>query len=339
MRLRSYDPVLVLATILLLGVGALGLRAAVSQVGETFPGFLVLGNRVVASVGLSLWPGTAHGAIFQHQVVAMDGVPVRDVGQLHQRVRSLPPGTPVLWSLRSGDEVILRRVRTREFGWQDFALLHALYLANGLALAVGALVALHRRRNPAARACAPLLTTGALWVLSAPDLYGPYLLFRLHALCEAILFPAALVMALGFPHPARCLARWPWLPRAIYAAALALAVTVQAGLHRPDAYVVAHLLAVTAFGLALIVLVVSEFDRLRRPLEAGTSVRLGVVALGTLVAFGLPIVLTAAESLTGGRSPQNALALTGLVFPLAVSYALLRGGMDSAARSTVAVEA
>ena len=135
-------------------------------------------------------------------------------------------------------------------------------------------------------------------------------------------------MALGFPSPARCLARWPWLPRALYAAALALALALQIGLQRPDAYVLTHLLAVTAFGLALLVLVVSEVERLRRP--AVRSERVAAVALGALVAFGLPIVLTAAESLTGGRSPQNALALTGVVFPLAVSYALVRGGIDSA---------
>ena len=60
----------------------------------------------------------------------------------------------------------------------------------------------------------------------------------------------------------------------------------------------------------------------RRSLDPTLRGRVAVVAAGTLVAFALPAALTFAESLTGGRSPQNALALTGMVFPLAVAYGL-----------------
>ena len=73
MRIRRNDPVAVIAIAALLCVGLAGLHAALSQVGKPFPGFLLLGNRVVASVGLSLWPATAGGQIFQHQVVSVDG--------------------------------------------------------------------------------------------------------------------------------------------------------------------------------------------------------------------------------------------------------------------------
>jgi hypothetical protein len=316
-----------LAALLLLG--ATGLAGALSQVGQTFPGFLLLGNRVVASIGLSLWPATAGGEIFQHQIVAVDGAPVERVEEVHAWVRALPAGEPVRYRMRSGEREIVRTIATRAFGWRDFVLLHGLYLVNGLCLGTAGLVALWRRRDAAARACAPLLLTGAFWVLTALDLYGPYHLFRIHALCEALLFPAALLMALGFPEPARCLQRRPWLPRALYAAAACLAVAYQAGLGNAGAYVATHLLAVTAFGVALVTLVVAEVERLRRPLALESRERLRVVAIGALVALVLPVALTLAEVVTGGRSPQNALALTGAVFPLAVAYALLRGGFPS----------
>ncbi len=47
--------------LLLFATGAVGAIGAVAQLGEPFPGFLVMRNRVVASVGLSFWPAT-HGS-------------------------------------------------------------------------------------------------------------------------------------------------------------------------------------------------------------------------------------------------------------------------------------
>jgi len=316
---------------LLLGVGLAGVIPALGQVGHAFAGFLVLENRVVASVGLSLWPAVADGEIYQREVVALDGRRVTSAEEITAATRALPIGTPVTYTLRSGDDELVREIATRAFGWRDFALLHGLYLINGLALGAGALVALRRRDSAAACACIPLLLTGALWVLTALDLYGPYHLFRLHALCEALLFPAALVMALSFPLPARSLERRPWLPWAAYAAGAALALSYQLLLRDPAAYVTTHLLSVSAFGAALIALVVAEVERLRRPMSLLAQERLRIAAIGTMIAFAVPIAFTAAELLTGGRSPQNALALTGAIFPLALAYAISRGGYEATA--------
>ena len=94
-----------------------------------------------------------------------------------------------------------------------------------------------------------------------------------------------------------------------------------------------HLLGLPAWRRALLAahyaecapltLVVSEVERLRRPLSFAARERLKVVAIGAVIALCIPIAFTLAETLTGGRSPQNALALTGGIFPLALSYALL----------------
>ena len=73
----------------------------------------------------------------------------------------------------------------------------------------------------------------------------------------------------------------------------------------------------------MLTLIVTELERIRRRENLANFKRLQVVALGSLLAFGLPVVLTLAEYLTGGRSPQNALALTGVIFPLAVAYAFV----------------
>ena len=45
-------------------------------VGRVFPGFFLLDNRVVASVGLAHWPGATVPGLYQSQVVAVDDRPV-----------------------------------------------------------------------------------------------------------------------------------------------------------------------------------------------------------------------------------------------------------------------
>jgi hypothetical protein len=139
-----------------------------------------------------------------------------------------------------------------------------------------------------------------------------------------MLFAPALHMALCFPAPSRRLARWLGLVPAIYAVAGAAALVTLANLHAPKLYTGTHLVATTAFGVALLVVVLAEIERFRRPLSFAVRERIRVVALGAFLALSLPIALTIAELLTGGRSPVNAAALTGWILPAAVAYAVAR---------------
>jgi hypothetical protein len=323
---RTRNDLLCIATaILLLSVGAIGTLGATAQLGESFPGFLMMRNRVVASVGLAFWPATQGSEIFQHQIVSVDGRLVTDASQVHDAVRAVAPGTPITYGLRSGESEITRTIETRMFGFRDFMLLHGLYLLNGLALGAAALIALSvRERSSGAKAVVPLVLVGSLWALTAMDLYGPYRLFRLHAACEALLFAAALHMAFGFPNPPRWLEKTPGLVAVPYLIAGVLGIFYQLGLDEYRGYVTTHLLAVSAFGAALLALVVSEVEQYHRPRSIAARDRVRILAIGALVALSLPICLTVAEMVTGGRSPQNALTLTGFVFPASVAYALLR---------------
>lgn len=314
-----------LALALLLCVGTLGAAGAASWIGQPFPGFLVLENRVVASVGLSIWPATADGEIYQHQVVRVGDTAVESPHSLHAVVASVPVGTPLAYRFQRGDQEFVRTIETRRFGGSDFVLLFGLYLLNGIVMGGAALVALRaRRRMASAAAVVPFLMAGAIWGLSALDLYGPYRLFPLHALAEVMLFPATLHMALCFPQPARCLEGRPWLVSLPYALAGGLAITYLLSLQSVGTYVLTHLAAITAFGAALVVLMVAEVERYRRPTTIDARARIGILAVGALLACSLPICLSLAELLTGGRSPQNAVALTAFLFPLSIAYAIIR---------------
>src|SRR3989442_6058507 len=97
------------STAVRLGAIAIGLAAIVlatrttitssAWVGRVFPGFVLLDNRVVASVGLANWSGTAVPGLYQSQVMAVNGVAVSSTADAYARVAALPPGTPVRYPL------------------------------------------------------------------------------------------------------------------------------------------------------------------------------------------------------------------------------------------------
>ncbi len=311
-----------LAALLLLAVMAVGLWEASAWVTRPFPGFLVLANRVVASAALPGWPATRGGEIFQHEIVAIDGVELTRVAQLHERVSSLPSGTRLRYRFRSGDREFERTIPTRRFGLRDFTLLFGSYLLNGLVLGGCGLALLVRRgSSPGIRAAVPLLLVGAVWGSSAMDLYGPYHFFRVHVLAESLLFATALHAALLFPSPLGFVRRRPRLVLHVYAAALGLAGAYQALLHHAGAYVVLHLLATGLLGASLLALLLSQVFRYLSRQDAEGRLQLAILAWGGVLALTPLVFLTLAEPVTGGRAAQNAVGLTAFLFALAIACA------------------
>jgi len=75
---------------LALGLAAIGLatRNTITSsdwIGRPFPGFMLLDNRVVASVGLAHWSGTRVPGLYQSEVVAVDGRSVRSAAEVYAR--------------------------------------------------------------------------------------------------------------------------------------------------------------------------------------------------------------------------------------------------------------
>src|SRR3989442_12028107 len=85
----------------------LGTRTTLTStawIGRVFPGFMLLDNRVVASVGLAHWSGSVVDGLYQSEVVSVDGRPVHSTADVYARVAALPPGTPVRYGLRRAGE-------------------------------------------------------------------------------------------------------------------------------------------------------------------------------------------------------------------------------------------
>lgn len=321
---RRIDPLIASAVATLLVIGGIVGAESSQWVGRTFPGFLILGNGVVASAGLDQWPVTRRGEIFQHEVVAYAGHPLKDPHDLANYVSRLPPGTPVVYTFRSGDQTFERKIATRRFSEFDALLLFGSLALTGLAFCGTALVILYlRRESRLAVGTVPMLWTCGLYALTALDLYGPYRLFRVHVFCETLCFATILHMALVFPKPAGISLRRPWLVWLPYVFAVPLVVAAELTLYDPAAYVRTHLTASCALGISFVILALSQLTRYLRSPSFETRQRIKAVAFGALA-----LVPTAALSLfsvaTGGGGSQNAAAFTVFAFPLSIGYAVLR---------------
>ena len=162
-------------------------------VGRVFPGFLLLDNRVVASIGLAHWSGTSVPDLYQSEVVAVDGAARRLAPRgLRARRRRSPPARPC--ATASAAPAVEREVTiaTQRFAARDWILLFGAYLLNGAVFLACGPRGLGPAPARAAVARAPRVGGIAcgVFLLTAMDLYGPATFFRLHVVGESLL-PAA----------------------------------------------------------------------------------------------------------------------------------------------------
>jgi hypothetical protein len=307
------------ALVVLLAIGARG------WIGHTFPGFLLLPNRVVASIGLPGWTGSQEGTIYQTTVVSVNGERVASTAEVYRRVAQAPPGTPFTYALRTGTTTNTVTIASQTFSYRDYWAIFGAYLATGTAyLALGFLGAWLLGDEPLGRALLVLGGIGGLYTLSAIDLYGPTSAMRVNALTEPLFAAALLHVALlasrsQKPFVAPIASGAWWL-------ALSLAGVYQFLLDQPGAYSPLHAAAEGALGVAGLVMIgvllvdrTSDGDRWRTAATAGA-----------LLGLGLPTLVFILSSLSGGRLPVNLCASTASFFPLCFGYGLVRDRIAAA---------
>lgn len=297
-------------------------------IGTTFPGFFVMANRVVPSIGLPGWLTVESGDVFQHEVIAVDGAPVTSSAEIYRRVRERPAGSPIRYELRAADgsrDTV--EVPSRRFSRADHLLLFGAYMLSSVAFATTGLLALWFR--PRSRAAFGLFCTGilgGLFGLTGIDLYGPHWFFRVHVLAESLLAAALFHLALVFPVD-RLRARYGLALAGLYAPFVLLAVFYELLLYVPSSYTPLHLAASALHGLGgltLIVSIVLPF-LIRKPLfPVPRSRYLYPVGAASLAALAVPAIAMGASGVFGGQVAVNAAGFTAFLFPPAVFLALIR---------------
>ncbi len=195
--------------------------------GKPFPGFFVMQNGIVPTVGLFHWTGMTHRMPFAARIVAADGRPVHSNADVYAHVASLPVGTEVEYTIERDGTRETRRVPTMLFQPFDYALTLGLFALNGfMGLLAGFVVCFLRPHNAAARG---FLLYGFFWglfPLTGTTLYHPDLAWLAPAYFVAqTVFPATFIhFGLVFPTERPLVQRHPTVllvPYAISAALLA----------------------------------------------------------------------------------------------------------------------
>jgi len=294
--------------------------AQAAWIGKPFPGFFVLPNRVVASIGRADWAGTRDGALFQHVVLAVDDAKVETSAEVYGRA-ARAGGRPLAYTLRRGASTDVVTMPTQVFSLADYVTVFGAYAATGLLYLLLGLLAAAVLPQAVGRAVLVLGGVAGVYALSGAGIYAPGASLRLHALAEA-LFPAALLqVALVYP------GRWklpaePWTAIGWFLS-LAIAVPYQLLLDEPTSYSVLHGSAETYLGVAGLALagrLVCELSS--APRAAGPLLR-GATA-GAVLGLGIPAVIVGLSGVTGGRLPVNAITAAAFAFPLCFAWGLVR---------------
>lgn len=319
---RLYRAALGLAALTAVAATAVIGTATRGWIGTTFPGFFLLSNRVIPSVGLSGWSGTRDGAVYQRTVVAMDGAPVANVNDVYRRVADLPPGRPFAYTFRHGASTETLELASQRFTSSDYSALFGAYLVNGvLYLLLGVLGAWLLPEAALGRALLFLGSVAGIFALSAATIYGPESALRVHALAEAF-FPATLIyLAVVFPSDRG------WLTKPLTALgwwlSLALAVPYQFLIDQPGAYSILHEACEAYLGIAGVGLIVTLIIERARAGDAASGLVRAALA-GALLGLGVPAVVMTISGFTGGALPVNIASATAFLFPACFAFGLLR---------------
>lgn len=298
---------------------------SVSWIGRTFPGAMVMANRVVPSVSLEHWGDGRTPELFQHEILAVDGEAVETPSDVFGHLATRPVGTAFRYLLRdAGGRTRTVSLRSQTVSANDYARLFGAFLWNGLVfMGIGLLVLWIAPRAPASIGLASAVLTTGLFVTTAVDLYGPYWFFRLHVVAESFMGASFAHLALVFPTDRLGRDRGRVL-RWLYGTGGALAIFYEIVLWNPSLYTLAHLwalgLQVAGCG-AMIGAFVHDYVRSGSPLVRR---RVQIVTVGVVVGMLLPACVWATSALLAGSVSLNSAALTAFVFPLSFAYAVIQ---------------
>jgi signal transduction histidine kinase len=308
----------------ILALALVGTLTSMRWVGNTFPGFVIMANRVIASISLPPWSVAPHQDLYHHQVIAVNGQPVGTAEDVYAAVAKFPPGSEITYTLAKGGQRLHIFLASQEFTVRDYCLLFLAYLFTGLSISLtGITVWFLQPASAASRAlCIAGFITG-IWGITGMDLYGPHWFFRLHVIAEA-LFPAAYVhLALVFP--SERLHRFRRIGIAIpYMIAALLAIAHELFLYHPTTYSLVNGLCMLHVGVAGAAMLSSVLWEYWTTTSYLNRQRIRIICLGFLSGYGLPVILLFSAGITGGAVSVNYMAFTGFLFPLSLGYAIVK---------------
>lgn len=311
------------------------------RIGATFPGFLLMENRVIPTVSGRDWPDRK-ADVFHAWVSAIDGRPVASVDEVFTRVTAAPAGTRFTYTLEKGGHRFEVDIASRTFGAIDFIEVYGILLLIGiLNLLLGAVVGFLRPEARSARLYVWLSLVGCVFSVSPVFLHQagfPLLTFAYLAAESA--FPAVLLhFALAFPVE-RTGRPWSrYVLRAVYSAALLLTVCKSVGFHHEPPELLCFYLSYTAIAFGFVVfLALLAVAYLRAP-DPRTQLRVRTLLPSVAFAGALGSFAFLDNAAGGGSFPLQFGLLLVPFFYASVAYAIVTQdlfGIDRFVRATLA---
>ncbi len=295
---------------------------------EPFPGFFTEPNLVVSSLGAQVSDTT--GLHHPDRLLAVNGIPVRTPADVQDILRTVGHGRLAVYTVQHQDGQISHvSLPVTQLSLELFFLLFFLPYALGVFyLIVGAVIYSVRPDAWPTRAFLLFCAATSLSLILLFDVISSQVLVYLWVIALPLTGASLLHLALVFPHEWPLIRRWPGLALWPYVPALGTALAAVWTLYDPAHYADAwraSFLLIGVFTLAWLLTLVVNYGQAR---HADDRRPVGIVLLGGGLAFGPIIVwmLLAAASITLPIGPELP-ALGTVVFPLAVSYAVVRHGL------------
>ncbi|MGH7787531.1 MAG: ATP-binding protein [Candidatus Binatia bacterium] len=312
-------------------------------INRAFPGFFIWPNLFVPAVGGPDWTGFEAGVPYDSRLVAVEGEPVSSPEDVYRAVRRVAVDSPVRYAfeIEPGAPPAELSVRTMRLEVGDYLWSLGIYLVIGSLLTLlGFAVYLIRPDRPGARAMLVAGTIWGLYLVTSADMLGAAWFRPLYLMLRAIA-PVALVhLALSFPVQRQVLRRSPRLLPALYLCGALIGLADNLSFDYWYAGFVAlnhlHAAAVMVGGAALIGLLVHG---LVFPPSPAAQQRTKIAAVGGVVAFVSPVAGYFLSYVMGVRIPFNLLAIPLAVFPVAISWAIVKDDLfevDAILRRAVA---
>jgi len=309
-----------MATLTLCMAMAVGL-SSYAWIDRVFPGFVLLDNRLVASVGLPHWSGAHVADLPWWQVVAVEGVPVDSCDEVYDLVAALPVGHSVTYTLRRDGRQHDVAVEANRFLKGDWWAFFFPFLFNGVVtIACGVIVWVVGPRRIVSDAFLALGTITGVFLLTAADWYGPGRFAPTAAIGEALLAGGVVHVAAVFPVESRHV-RWRFLG---YLACLPVLAIKLIYYERPEIYVATLNWSYAEIGIATLLLssrLVAAYRASASPLALQ---RARLVAVGTVLGIVAPGLVLTVTVILGGRVQSNIAAFLPFVFAVSVSLAIVR---------------
>ena len=294
---------------------------------KPIPGFFLHENLTVGPYSLPHWTGGVSGLQSLDLIIKINDSPVGRRAELYERVRNLPVGTALTYTIGRRSHTFELTIPSMMFTWQDWFLSFGVYVLTGLAfLVIGVAPYCFRANSPAALPLSFMVIAVFVWFESTFDFMTNGFVPKEMRLFGMILTPSAgihLALLLKQGRPVRYTN--PFLLVLIYGTALALGALNSLTFYGPperwiDIFRINYIY--TCIGaLAFLTIVGSALRKTPMALERS---RLRVMFVGAVLGFLLPTIATVLTSTFQWAIPYNLAMISTIFFPLSVAYALLK---------------